>query len=86
MDNSTDGRDSVLGAESDAERSLSGISLIAYPASAEMMDPVIVRKSEPAYCESHSKLAEVSTRGVPVPCQEIESPLCLAETVRSRSV
>ena len=36
MDNSTDGRDSLLGAESGEDRNRAGSSLIAYPASVEM--------------------------------------------------
>lgn len=38
-----------MGTESDVDRRREGRSLIAYPASADMMDPVIVSKSEPAY-------------------------------------
>ena len=42
------GPSSAFGAVSDAERSRAGSSRIAYPVRADMMDPPMVRSSEPA--------------------------------------
>src|SRR5947208_1872807 len=86
MDSPTDDGDSVLGAESDVDRSRAGSSFIAYPASADMMDPVIVRMSEPAYWESQPNIEDLSTGALSVPCHDNERPLCRAVTSRLRSV
>ena len=76
-----------MGAESGVGRSRAGNSLIAYPAMADMIDPAMVRKSEPAYRETQSALTEeVSTGTLPAACQETEIPLRRADTTRSRSV
>ena len=42
------GPSSASGPESDVERKRAGRSLMAYPARADMMEPTIVRNSEPA--------------------------------------
>jgi hypothetical protein len=42
------GPTSASGADSDVDRSRAGSALIAYPVRADMMDPPMVRRSEPA--------------------------------------
>src|SRR6516225_3512912 len=76
----------ALCAGAELERRRPGNSLIAYPVSADIIDPAMVSKSEPAERESHPKLLEPSAGALLVPTQDSRRALWRAETESSLSL